>query len=273
MNSKSSYHPWVFYSITFVITWGAWFFAAYLSGHAFIEPLFSILLLVGLVTPFCTALLLILFSGECSMRRAFTSKLFNLKRVRWSSLPEMVLIVPCALIISVFLSTLFGQSLDQLQLSESFSFTAGLYPVLFVLFLAATFEELGWRGYAIESLQTRYNYFTATLIFSILWALWHLPLFFIKGYYQYNPWHENIWYALNFFVGVIPIAFIIGWYYRKNRESIPAAIFFHFVINLSQEAFQVTNATKCIESVVLSIIAAWIVIKHKEIYFNHEVQA
>lgn len=270
MTSKSTYHPWAFYTITFFVTWTAWFFAAYLSGHAFIEPMFSSLLLIGLVAPFITALLLILLTGDRMMQRDFASKLFNLKRIRWSTIPEMIMIVPLALIISVFISTLFGESLNQLHLSGSFSFIAGVFPVLIILLLAASFEELGWRGYAMESLQIRLSYFSATLIFSLLWAFWHLPLFFIKGYYQYNLLQENVWFALNFFAGVVPIAFIIGWYYRKNRESIPAAIFFHFVINLSQEAFQVTNTTKCIETLVLGVIAAWIVYSHQEVYFNQK---
>ena len=73
---------------------------------------------------------------------------------------------------------------SQLQFAEGFSFSIGMAPSLLVLILAAIFEEVGWRGYGMDSLRKNKNYFTATLIFAGLWALWHLPLFFIQGTYQ-----------------------------------------------------------------------------------------
>lgn len=55
-----------------------------------------------------------------------------------------------------------------------------------------------------------------------------------------------------------------------------AAIAFHFIINLSQEAFEITQITKCIETFVLLLFATLIVLLNKDIFFdkvsgrNHE---
>ena len=95
------------------------------------------------------------------------------------------------MIVSILISTLFGYSFDQFSVAEEFSFTVGAVPTLLLLLLAACFEELGWRGYAIESLNADRSYFEATAIFGILWSLWHLPMFFIPHSYQAELLEED----------------------------------------------------------------------------------
>lgn len=263
-----NYNPKLFYNSTFLITWVAWFIAAYQSFQNQNDILFIITILTGLIAPFCVALWLTFRSKQASMKKTFLSKLFNIKRMRLRTFPLMIVIMPMTILLSICISLLFGYSTDQFQIADKFSFSAGLVPVFLILFLAASFEELGWRGYAIESLQNRYNYFTATLIFGILWSLWHFPLFFIKDSYQYNLFQENIWFAANFMVSIVPLAYIIGWFYRKNNESILLAILFHFIINISQEAFEITQFTKCIQTFVLIGIAGLIVHKEKTLFFT-----
>jgi hypothetical protein len=176
--------------------------------------------------------------------------------------------MPLSVLASIVLSLPFGGSLSQFQFAEGFSFSSGFVPVLLLLLLAASFEELGWRGYAFDSLQSRYNLFWASLMFSILWSLWHLPLIFVNNSYQYEIFHQNIWYGVNFFVSIIPMGIIISWVCIKNSKSIIAAILFHFIINMSQEILAMSQATKCIETLVLTVVAAVIVLLNKEIFFS-----
>jgi len=42
-------------------------------------------------------------------------------------------------------------------------------------------EELGWRGYVLPRLAARLGLARASLLLGLLWALWHLPLFFVRG--------------------------------------------------------------------------------------------
>ncbi len=42
-------------------------------------------------------------------------------------------------------------------------------------------EEIGWRGFALPRLQSRFPALTASLVLGGLWALFHLPLFFSRG--------------------------------------------------------------------------------------------
>ena len=49
-------------------------------------------------------------------------------------------------------------------------------------------EEPGWRGYALPQLQARIGPVRATIIVGVLWAGWHLPLFFIPGWTSAPFW-------------------------------------------------------------------------------------
>jgi len=263
-----TYKPLKFFFLTFLITWISWFLSAYFSYRENGESIYVILMLPGLVAPFLIALWMILKSKNIDLKKDFRNKLFNLRLIKLSSIPAIIFIMPFTVIVSIWISTVFGQSIDQLQLADKFSFSAGFLPVLLVLFLAASFEELGWRSYAMDSLNVKRSYFSATLIFAILWAFWHFPLFFIKNYYHNELINTNIIFAINFMVSIIPMAFIISWICKKNSGSIMAAVLFHFIINLSQEALMITQVTKCIETVILLIIAAVIVSLNKSLFFN-----
>ena len=72
--------------------------------------------------------------------------------------------------------------------------------------------------------------------------------------------------GLNFFVSIIPMGVIVSWIYLKNGKSVIAAILFHFIINISQEMWAISQTTKCIETVVMFLVAAAIVIWDKKMF-------
>lgn len=269
MISNYKYKPLFFFSMTFLVTYALWFAGAYVSFQDE-SGLYMLLILPGLMAPFLISLVMILKSKNSDLKKDFVNRLINLRLIQPKMLPTLVLIMPLAVLASIFLSLPFGGSISQFQFAEGFSFSTGLVPVLLILVLAAGFEELGWRGYAFDSLQSRYNFFTASIIFSILWSLWHFPLIFVNNSYQYEIFHENIWFGVNFFVSIIPMGVIISWICIKNGKSIIAAILFHFIINMSQEMLEITQITKCIETVVLTVVVVAIIAIDKEMFFSKE---
>jgi len=54
-------------------------------------------------------------------------------------------------------------------------------PFLIVL---GGLEELGWRGILQPKLEKVINYLPSVLIVGVIWSIWHLPLWFIKGTVQ-----------------------------------------------------------------------------------------
>jgi hypothetical protein len=135
--------------------------------------------------------------------------------------------------------------------------------------MAPRFEELGWRGYGVDSIRSRFTLFKTTVLFGVLWALWHVPLFFTNGYYQHGLWETSIVYVINFFVQIFVAAILINWIYYKSNRSIAAAILFHFMFNLFSVLFQTEQFTKCIITIILLIISVVIIVRNKEFFFEH----
>ena len=270
MISNYTYKPHSYFFMAFFATFSLWFAGAYFSFQGENNRLYMILMLPGLMAPFLISQVMILISKNEDVKKDFLNRLINPRLIQLKMLPILVFLVPLSVLFAIVLSLPFGGSLLQFEFAEGFSFSSGFVPVLLTLLLAACFEELGWRGYAFDSLQSRYTSFTASLLFSLLWSLWHFPLLFVKNSYQYEILHENIWFAVNFFVSIVPMGIIISWICIKNRKSILAAILFHFIINISQEILNITQMTKCIETVVLIGIAAVIVVLDKKMFFSTE---
>lgn len=263
-----TYKPYLFFITTFFMTFSLWFGGAYFSYRDDSHGFYMLLMLPGLMAPFLLSLVMILKSTHTRIRQDFFNRLINPRLIRLKTLPLIFLLMPLAVILSILLSLILGESMLQFELADGFSFSSGFVPVLLLLLLAASFEELGWRGYAFDSLQSRFTIFTASLIFSIIWSLWHFPLLFVKDSYQYQILIENGWYALNFFVSIIPMGFILSWICIKNKKSILVAILFHFIINLSQEILNISQLTKCIETVILFVVAAIIVTVDRKMFFS-----
>ena len=267
---SNSYHARKYFGYTFVLTTFFWAIGAYYSFEEE-NQFYVIFLLLGLIVPFVVALIFIYKDKNTILKKDFKTKFTNFKELDRKTLPFFLFLIPLSVIVSIFISLLFGGSTEQFLFSSTFSFSTGVVPVLLLLLMAATFEELGWRGYGFESLEQKFNFFYASLIFSILWSAWHLPLSFVNNSYQYIIFQENILYGINFYLSIIPLGFIISWIWIKNHRNISMAIAFHFIINLSQEAFEITQTTKMIQTLLLTIIALYIVYKEKELFFNTRI--
>jgi membrane protease YdiL (CAAX protease family) len=209
-----------------------------------------------------------LASRSAALKRDLKDKLFGFFRVDLKNVVLAIIVFFGVITISILLSTFFGQSLVQFSLAPGFSFSIGGVPTLFTLILAAFLEELGWRGYAEDSIGVYCTWFAESLIFGAVWSLWHLPLFFITGSYQHNILQESPWYMVNFFAGIIPLDFLITWVYIKSKRSIFACMVFHFFINFLQEQVAMTQVTKCVETLVLFIVAGIVVLTSRDLFFD-----
>lgn len=86
-------------------------------------------------------------------------------------------------------------------------------------------EEIGWRGYALPYLQRRLSPFVASIVLGIMWGLWHLPLFWIKGMVQ----SEMPIFA--FMVSILVNTFLYTWVHNNTSGSILMAIIMHNTFN------------------------------------------
>ncbi len=231
-----------------------------------------ILLLLAYLGPYLAALLVMFFFHDREFRADFRKRIYSLKLIRAKYVPLVLLIMPIAMVLSILISTLFGQPIEQLRLAEEFKALDGeIILSMIILLLVPFLEELGWRGYGVDSLFNRFNLFSGSLIFGLLWGIWHLPVFFIPNSYQASLWQQNPIFAINFFVGIIPLAIIMNYIYMKNNRSILLMIVFHWVVNYSSEIFQANQISKSILTLVLFAIAAIITVRDRDFLFKNEV--
>lgn len=88
-------------------------------------------------------------------------------------------------------------------------------------------EEIGWRGYALPGLLERMGPVAASLVLAGMWAVWHLPLFWLPGAAQEGS-------SIPLFVAMVAACSILTtWVYLATSRSLLAAVLFHHSINLS----------------------------------------
>lgn len=257
------YRPVRFYLIVFALTWLFWIAAIVFNGALTLPLMF-----VGLCVPAATAVFTVLRSKSDALKSDLRRKLVGFFQIRALNILAAVALFFLIVVVSIIASTLFGQSLRQLSFSEGFSFSLGGSSALLTILLAAIIEEVGWRGYGEDSIAQYCNWFIESILFGIIWSCWHIPLFFIQGSYHAGLRELGLGYVLNFLVGVIPLGFLTTWVYVKNNRSMLACIVFHFFVNFFQEKIAMTPQTKCVQTAVLVVAAAIIVLTNRDLFFE-----
>ena len=257
------YRPVLFFALAYLFTWIFWVPAIFTS-----ENLGAALMFIGLLAPAVVSTVFVLVSKSDLLKKDLKIKLIGLYKVKWLNVLLAVLQFAGIVVCSILLSLVFGQSVDQFSFTEDFSFTGvGVAGALLTVTAASIIEEVGWKGYCEDSIGAYMNWFWESMIFGALWSLWHLPLIFIKGTYQAGLM-VNPLYVVNFFISGIPLGFIITWVYLASDRSILACMIYHLFVNFMQEKIAMTPETKCVETIVVTIAAAVIVIRNKEMFFE-----
>lgn len=127
-----------------------------------------------------------------------------------------------------------GQLIISKLLGNTFDghlFLAQLGNFLPLLILGPLSEEIGWRGYALGRLQTRWNALTSSLIVGLVWGLWHLPLFMMVGTSQ----HELGVPFIAFLIKLIVSSIIYTWLYNNTKQSLWSAILLHWLYTYASQ--------------------------------------
>jgi membrane protease YdiL (CAAX protease family) len=145
--------------------------------------------------------------------------------IGWRWYLAAVLVVILATTGQLIIIRLMGQAFDMTL------FVAQLGSVLPLVILGPLSEEIGWRGYALDRLQTKWSALTSSLILGLGWGLWHLPLFAMLGTSQ----HELAIPFVGFLVGLMAVSVLFTWLHNNTAGSIWTAIFFHWIYTYSAQ--------------------------------------
>ena len=97
--------------------------------------------------------------------------------------------------------------------------------VLLIPGIGGTWEEPGWRGFALPSLQAGRSALVASLILGAVWALWHLPLLAIG---QMGGWDIVI---------IMAWTLVLTWVYNGTGGSVLIVMLFHAMFNTVSLSF------------------------------------
>jgi len=139
--------------------------------------------------------------------------------IGWRWYLAAVLLVTLATMGQLVIISLMGQAFDMTL------FVAQLGSLLPLLIIGPLSEEIGWRGYALGRLQTRWNALTSSLIVGLVWALWHLPLFMMVGTSQ----HELGIPFMPFLIELTASSILYTWLYNNTKQSLWSAILLHWL--------------------------------------------
>jgi membrane protease YdiL (CAAX protease family) len=120
-------------------------------------------------------------------------------------------------------------------------------------------EEIGWRGYALPRLAARFGLGRASIVLGVVWACWHLPLFFLRGADTYGQ--SFVVYLLQ----VIALSVAMAWLYGRTHGSLLLVMLMHAAINNTKDIVPsavpgATNALALSPSLVawLTVALLWL---------------
>lgn len=129
----------------------------------------------------------------------------------------------------------------------------------FISLLGSTFiyggeEELGWRGILHPALSKKITFPLAALACGVIWALWHLPLWFIEG----HP-NQSMPFWVQATLGIF-LCFWLGIIYKRS-ECLPLCMLFHGFVNVMLSSFVLKLNLILIVGILLTTavaIALWL---------------
>lgn len=211
-----------YFALTVIVTWSVWFTAAGLSGPGNTGffgaggPAF----LLGVFAPGFVALA---FTARDEGRAGVMRLLGRIGRwrvdARWY-----------AFALGYFAVIKLGAALVHRMVTGAWP-SFGETPVALMLagIAVSTWvqsgEELGWRGYALPRLAPRFGLGGASLVIGAVWALWHLPLFFLPE--SGSTGQSFPAYLLQ----VMALSVAMGFVYWKTEGSLLLVMLMHAAVN------------------------------------------
>lgn len=108
-----------------------------------------------------------------------------------------------------------------------------LLSVVILASLGGGQEELGWRGFALPLMQSRFEPLIGTALLGVLWGLWHLPLYvLVTDYNNAGSGFLGIGASFLGFVGyTVALAAIMTWVFNGTRGSVLLVMLVHGAMN------------------------------------------
>jgi uncharacterized protein len=242
-----------FFALTFGLSWGT--LGLFLAFEAEAEALFGTLgythplFILAVYAPALSALFLVWRHHGLAGLGRFARRL-TLWRMAWPWWGFIVLGIPAVAHVGAALK-------GTLEAPLPFLPWPALLSALAITLAIGPMEELGWRGLALPLMQRWLAPFCAGFGLGVVWAVWHVPAFFMGG----TP--QSQWSLPGFLIGCVALSLILTPMINASRGSLLVAVLFHFQVNnpLWPDA-------QPWDSMILAVLAAVLVVAQRKHYFN-----
>jgi len=191
----------------------------------------------------------------------------------WKAWTSIILIFSISTAIAWYTPELFGENRLPMLLPHIYIFP--LYWLFIVLFGGGQ-EEIGWRAYILPFLEDRFGSLKGSTILGLVWACWHIPLWFIAGTSQ------TYMHFAGFVMLMLGYSFIFSWIMKSSGRRPLAGLIVHGTANafvpvfptiimtlgVPQIRFWIWTSLTLIIGIIIAIVRSY---NHKKTAeFNHE---
>lgn len=250
-----------FFLLTFAFSWMIWIPVAVWKPA---EELMMGLVLTGAFGPSIMGVVSTYRTGGKEAGRELWQRFLQVRRISILWWLIILILFPAMAFVGDLIDSALGGNPPAIQ-AETLADPAGFLGFLVLMILGGPLaEELGWRGFALDPLQKGLSALSASLILGVVWALWHLPLFFIEGTSQeaiglgstvFWMWH----------IQVVALSVIYTWVYNHTDRSVLAAFLLHFMGNstyslLAEVGGKLPLQTEVISTLIHGAVAVVVVL-------------
>lgn len=209
-----------FFAVAYGLAWALWGLAAFASGRVAGIP--SILFYLGSISPSIAAIAVVWHREGKPGVVTLLSRLF-VWRVHWRWYLFAVGYFPAIKLGAALIHRLAFGAWPRFG-NESW------FIILVAIFAAVPLggqagEEVGWRGFALPRLANRFGLPAGSVLLGVIWAAWHLPLFFIPGIDKTGQSFPL--YAAQ----VTALSIALAWVYTNTNGSLLLVTLMHSAVN------------------------------------------
>jgi len=222
---------------------------------------FNILYILWGLSPTIAAIITAaIFYGESSIKELF-SRIVKKFQLKW--LVILILLQVITYCIGLFIYNQFHMIKPG---DFPLSILATIPAAFATAFIMNIWEEIGWRGFLLEKIMTRYSLFLSSLAVGIVWGLWHI------SYFLHNASQNSLQFILVAIFWMVCSSFIYSYIYVSSKRSILAVGIFHAFSNTLQSV--VINSeldfTKYFYylTIAVALSAIFFLIWQRKLFFN-----
>jgi membrane protease YdiL (CAAX protease family) len=257
----TSHNPWVYFMLALGWSWVFWLPLVLLKADVSTVPGYALYIIGGLGPPL-SAIFLVHHTLPEQKIRAYWRRVVDFRRIPVNWYAVIFLTAPLYKALALLTGFMVNGQFPFLENVITFlRDPLSILPFMITtLFYGPLPEELGWRGYALDGLQSKFNPLTSSLILAFFWSMWHFPMFFMTDSLQASvfPLGSTVfWFAM--VPGILAETVLMTWIYNHTNRSTLSAILFHFMMNFTGEFLHFPDDIKVFQFVWLVVMAVVVV--------------